>query len=35
MPIFARFAGLVELWLQMANLKLVFGPSRDVVIVTT
>ena len=29
-PIFAKFAGLVELWLKMNDLKLVFDPPRDV-----
>jgi len=33
-PIFTKFAGLVELWLLMKDLKLVFRPSRNVAVAT-
>jgi len=33
-PIFTKFAGLVELWPWMNDLKLFFDPSRDVAVAT-
>ena len=33
-PIFAKFSLLVELWLQMNGVKLVFPPARDVTMAT-
>ena len=34
-PIFTQFAGMVELWLYMNDLKLLFfDPSRDVAVAT-
>jgi len=34
LPGLIRSLGLVELWLQMISLKLVFNPSRDVAVAT-
>jgi len=31
-PIFTKFAGLVELWLYMRDMELVFDPARDVAV---